>query len=83
MHMLSISVKFPNSKRALKLCRAYASGTDAFTEHARKELMRMLSVHAYAQLAHKKLNEAWLPQNLKKLVNILTLKSSIQKGFMV
>ena len=42
--MLSISVKFPNLKRAFKPCWAYASGTDACTEHPRKGLVRMLSV---------------------------------------
>ena len=44
MRMLSISVKIPNLKRAFNPCWAYASETDACTEHARKELMRMLSI---------------------------------------
>ncbi len=42
--MLSISVKIPNLKRAFSPCWAYASGTDVCTEHACKELMRMLSI---------------------------------------
>jgi hypothetical protein len=67
--ILSISVKIPNLKRAFKPCWAYASGIDVCTWHARKKLMRMLryasAPYAYAQLAHQKLNEAWLPQKLK------------------
>ncbi len=44
MHLLSISVKIQNLKRAFKPCWAYMSGTDAWTQHAGKELMRMLSL---------------------------------------
>ncbi len=60
--------KIPNLKRAFKPCWTYALGTDACTEHVRRELMRMMSVrapYAYAQFAHQKLNEACLPPKLK------------------
>jgi hypothetical protein len=44
MGMLSIGVKITNLKKAFKSCWAYSSGTDACTEHACKELTRMLSI---------------------------------------
>ncbi len=42
-----------------------------------------LGTDAYAEQMHQELNNAWLPQKLKKLTNILTPKSPTQKGFMV
>jgi hypothetical protein len=80
---LSVSVKIPNLKTLRNMLimllgtDAFASGTDACTEHTCQELMRMLSLRNRNYM---------MPSSIKKLkyqVYILAPKSPTQKGFMV
>ncbi len=60
----------PGRRTSLITGSTQGQPSDVCTEHARNELMRMLSVHAsvpyaYAQLAHQKLNEGLAPPKIK------------------